>query len=247
MDARPATANEVRALLRAKASRERARHSARYFKTGPGEYGEGDVFVGVTVPAQRAIARAARALPRGEVLDLLASKVHEERLTALLILVARHARAEAPEREALARLYLANLRHVDNWDLVDVSAPCLLGDRVRGGDLATLEALARSRHPFRRRVAMLATFAATVAGDAAPALHVAELLRDDEHDLVQKAVGWMLREIGKRAGVEHLRGFLAAHAHELPRTMLRYAIERLPRAERDDWLGRRAARQRVTS
>ena len=234
------SAAEVQRRLREAGSPERARGAARYFKTGPGEYGEGDVFVGASVPAQRAIARACRGLARSELDLLLRSPVHEERLTALLGLCEQHAHGDAAARASLSRYYLSRLRRVNNWDLVDVSAPTLLGEQLVAGDHALLDELAASRDVWSRRVAMVATFARTRRGDATAALHVATRLLYDEHDLIQKAVGWMLREVGKRAGIDALEAFLEQHAATMPRTALRYAIERFPKAERDAWLARRA-------
>lgn len=236
---------ELRESLRADASPARAATSSRYFKTGPGEYGEGDVFIGVTVPDCRAVAKRFRSLTRGEVKRLLASEVHEERLVALLILVDQFARAkkDPATREAILQLYLVNLRRINNWDLVDLSAPDIVGGSLlEGGDRRLLDRLAASRHLWSRRVAMLGCFAFIRRGEHHDALRLAERLVDDEHDLMHKAVGWMLREVGKRVGLEPLREFLERHAATMPRTMLRYAIERLSDAERRQWLGRAAAR-----
>lgn len=235
---------ELRESLRAHASPARAATSSRYFKTGPGEYGEGDVFIGVTVPDCRAVAKRFRSLTLSEVKRLLASEVHEERLVALLVLVeqSRSAKKDLAAREAIFRLYLASLQRINNWDLVDLSAPDLVGGYlVEGGDRALLDGLAASRHLWSRRVAMLACFAFIRRGESADALRLAERLVDDEHDLMHKAVGWMLREVGKRVGLEPLRAFLERHAATMPRTMLRYAIEKLSDAERRRWAAARRA------
>ncbi|MFO0756057.1 MAG: DNA alkylation repair protein [Byssovorax sp.] len=232
---KPATAKQVRAALHAAADPERARSSMRFFKTGPGQYGEGDRFVGVTVPAQRAIARAHRGLPLAEIEALLASAIHEERLTALLILVDTAARGDGATKQACYDLYLRNLKWVNNWDLVDSSAPAVVGDHLRDRDRRILRKLARSSNLWERRVAMIATLAFIRAGETEDAFAIARLLLDDTHDLMHKAVGWMLREVGKYVGKAPLVAFLEAHAAEMPRTALRYAIEHFPEAERKAW------------
>ncbi len=246
-----ATAAAVRRALRGLASPARARSSAWFFKCGPGDYGEGDRFIGVSVPDQRRVARRFRALPPAGIERLLASPIHEHRLTALLVLCERFGHApDERERHALFRLYLRQLDRVDNWDLVDTSAPVIVGGWLATRPRGLLDRLAASRSLWRRRVAMLATFHFIVAGDAADALRIATLLRDDPHDLIHKAVGWMLREVGKRVDIALLRGFLAGHAARMPRTMLRYAIERLPATERRRWMaagGSRGARPRAAA
>lgn len=228
-------ASSVRAALRHHADTTRARAVARFFKCGPGEYGEGDRFIGVTVPAQRRVARQFRDLPLAEVDALLQSPVHEERLTALFILVEQFRRHEA-QRQRIVRLYLRRLRFVNNWDLVDSSAPQILGAWLLDKPRERLDRLARSRNLWERRIAMVATLQFIVKGESADAIRIATILLKDEHDLIHKAAGWMLREVGKRADVDALRGFLRRHAATMPRTMLRYAIERFPPAERARWL-----------
>lgn len=235
-----ATAADVREALAAVSSPERAIVSARFFKTGPGEYGEGDVFLGVTVPATRIVVRRFADLSLPEVSVLLGSPVHEHRLAALLILVAQFERASKPRtrddtrRAELSGFYLAAVRdgRVDNWDLVDSSAPTLLGgyllDRPRG----ILFELAASDVLWHRRVAVISTAAFIQAGDASTTLELAELLLDDRVDLMQKAVGWMLREVGKRVGRAVLLEFLDEHAAALGRTALSYATEHLSAEER---------------
>ncbi|HSS39667.1 MAG TPA: DNA alkylation repair protein [Polyangia bacterium] len=211
-----------------------------FFKTGPGEYGEGDVFIGVRVPAQRRIARRFRALPLRDAVKLLASKTHEHRLTALLILVDQYRRGDEQARARIVAAYRASARFVNNWDLVDASAPAILGDWLRHGDRTQarrqLLDLARAPSVWQRRIAMLATHAFIRAGEAEEALAVARTLLADSHDLIHKAVGWMLRGVGRRVGLEPLRQFLRTNAAHMSRTTLRYAIERLPPAERARWL-----------
>lgn len=242
-DAAEPTAEAVQAALARRASPERAASSARFFKTGPGQYGEGDVFIGVTVPDTRAVVAAFAALPMQEVARLLASDVHEHRLAALLIMVRRFQVASRPRtRDDSARLelhaaYLGAVAagQVDNWDLVDGSAEWLVGEVLREagrGDDPLLDRLAASDSLWERRVAVLATFAFIKAGDAGPILRLAPRLLDDHEDLMHKAVGWMLREVGKRVGRGVLVAFLDEYAPRMPRTMLSYATEHLPPEER---------------
>ena len=237
-------AGDVRAALARIADPERAKGLARFFKTGPGDYGEGDVFIGVRVPDERAVARKFRDLSLGEIERLLHSRIHEERQTALLILVDRYERGDATTKAACVRFYVDNLAWVNNWDLVDSTAHQILGDHLLTGDRRRLLRLARSRVLWERRVAMVATYAFIVAGDSGPAFDVARLLLADDHDLIHKAVGWMLREVGKRVGERELRAFLEEHATAMPRTALRYAIERFAVKERRAWMDRPHERNR---
>lgn len=225
----------LNAQLRQLASPSDAKFLQRFFKTAPGEYGAGDRFAGIRVPALRKLAREYRALPRADVMTLLRSPVHEERLLALILLVNAYQRADDAGQAAIYKLYLGNLAHINNWDLVDVSAPHIVGRYLTERPRTILFRLARAKNLWHRRVAMLATFQFIRANDFADALRLAELLRDDKHDLMHKAVGWMLREIGKRDAAA-LRAFLDAHAVRMPRTMLRYAIEKLPTGERRHYL-----------
>jgi 3-methyladenine DNA glycosylase AlkD len=223
----------------------------RFFKCGPGEYGEGDVFMAVTVPAQRAIARRFRDLPLAEVDRLLTSRIHEERLTALIILVHQFTRGDDRCRRQIFALYMKRLRFINNWDLVDTSAAQIVGgwlaDRPRPSTVlraapsevegrGLLDRLAGSKHLWSRRVAMIATLHDIQRGEHRDAIRIATILVNDRHDLIHKAVGWMLREVGKRASEAALTTFLERHAATMPRTMLRYAIERRPAAERARWM-----------
>ncbi len=219
------SAAEVRGLLRKRASREKAEFLPRFFKTGPGEYGEGDRFYGVVVPECRRIAKAGRSLPESDLEDLLSSPLHEERTVALLVMVERFERGSERDRSRVYRLYRRNLGRVNNWDLVDGSAPAIVGGYFEERDRAPLYRWARSRKLWERRIAMLATYRYIKNGDFKDALAIARILRDDEEDLIRKAVGWMLREIGNRDRESEER-FLRAHHRKMPRTMLRYAIEK---------------------
>jgi 3-methyladenine DNA glycosylase AlkD len=225
-----ATADDVRAALAALANPADAAQARRFFKTGPGEYGEGDVFLGVRVPATRAVVTRFRGLPFDEIDDLLDDPVHEHRLAGLLLLVA----AYPSDPEAAVDRYLAAVRRgrVNNWDLVDSSAEHVLGAWLLDRDRSLLDVLAASPVLWERRVAVLSTFAFLKRGDVSTTFALAERLLDDPEDLMHKAVGWMLREAGKRVSRDALRGFLDAHAARMPRTMLAYATEHLDPDER---------------
>jgi 3-methyladenine DNA glycosylase AlkD len=233
------TAHDVKKALRVARDPSKAQSQQRFFKTGPGEYGHGDQFLGVTVPEQRRLAKQFMALPLGEVLPLLTSKLHEERLTALLIMVRQFERGDTTQQRRLVEVYLKHTNHVNNWDLVDSSACYILGSWLLDKDRKILYRLAQSKLLWDRRIAIIATYAFIRTGDAKDTLRLAELLLDDEEDLMHKAVGWMLREVEKRVDVKLLRGFLKANARRMPRTTLRYAIEHLPEAERKIWLAQR--------
>jgi 3-methyladenine DNA glycosylase AlkD len=237
--AAPPSARRIEAELVALGDPRDAAFLARYFKTGPGEYGAGDRFLGIRVPALRRLARAHQDLPLGTLAALLESRWHEARLLALLVLVRAYERAtrqgDPVARDEICALYLASLGRVNNWDLVDLSAPNIVGAHLLGRDLAPLRRLARSRSVWERRVAILATAAHTRAGDSGPTLEIADLLRDDSHDLIHKAVGWMLREVGKRDRAA-LERWLKPRYAAMPRTMLRYAIERFPARLRQRYL-----------
>jgi len=222
--------------LRAAASREKAAVLRRFFRTGPGGYAEGDVFIGVTVPRQRAIAQRHSILAFTDLAVLLRSPIHEERMTALLILTYRAARADAEDRRRILDFYLTHLDAVNNWDLVDLSADKIVGAALDGHAGDALARMARSRNMWERRIAMVATFHFIKQHRADEALRVARLLLHDEHDLIHKAVGWMLREVGKRCSRDTLESFLKPRYRSMPRTMLRYAIERLPDERRAAYL-----------
>ncbi len=215
------------------ANKKRAVILRRFFKTGPGEYGEGDIFFGITVPQSRKIAKEHPDFSFKETEILLHSKVHEERLVALLLYVERF--KEEKNRKTIYGLYLKNIRWVNNWDLVDLSADKIVGTYVFSGDKKILFALARSRNVWERRIAMIATFHFIKQGVFDDALKIAEILVYDRHDLIQKAVGWMLREIGKRSIPTEER-FLKKYHKTMPRTMLRYAIERFPEKRRKEYI-----------
>jgi 3-methyladenine DNA glycosylase AlkD len=219
------TASEIEARLHEIGDPEHARFVAGYFR--PGEYGEGDQFLGIRVPALRALVREYRGVSIDPIAELLRSPWHETRLLAVLLLADAYGRADADGREAIYRLYLASTRYINNWDLVDSSAPQVVGAHLEEGDRGILEELARSESLWERRIAILATQHFIRRGDFATTLRIAEVLVDDRHDLIHKAVGWMLREVGNRDRAAE-EAFLRRHQRTMPRTMLRYAIERFP-------------------
>ncbi len=221
------TVPEILARLQSMGDADDARFLQGYFRTGPGEYGEGDRFLGIRVPVLRTLARELRGTPVDTAAELLRSHWHEARLLALLLLVDAYARGDADTREGIYRLYLGSTRYINNWDLVDTSAPHIVGAHLADGDHEVLETLARSDSLWERRIAMLATQHFIRRGEFGTALRVAEMLVDDGHDLIHKAVGWMLREVGNRDRAAE-ETFLRRHHRTMPRTMLRYAIEKFP-------------------
>ena len=229
------TAKTIQSRLRGLADSRDAKNLQWYFKTGPGEYGEGDVFAGIRVPALRKLVPEFQAANARVLHALLASRIHEERLLALLIMVRRFERGDESVRERLYRFYLSHTGRINNWDLVDLSAPTIVGGWLADKDRAPLRRLARSAALWERRIAVLATFAFIRRGEFDDALAVADRLLADRSDLIHKAVGWMLREVGKRdVAVEE--AFLRPRCRTMPRTMLRYAIERFPETKRQAYL-----------
>ena len=226
---------DIRTRLRRRANADRVPNLQRFFKTGPGDYAEGDVFIGVTVPDLRAVCRESRDAGIPVILELLASPVHEERLLALMLMVEAFKRGTDPTRRELYRLYLANTRFINNWDLVDSSAAQIVGAWLFTRSRAPLRRLARSRSLWERRIAIIATHFFIRQDEVDETFRIADLLLTDDHDLIHKAVGWMLREAGKRNPAAE-RDFLSTRYGRMPRTMLRYAIERFPEAERRRYL-----------
>lgn len=227
----------VRLALREFARPSGAETAAWYFKAGPGEYGEGDQFLGIKVPRTREVARRAGSIPWTRVLELLCSPWHEERLCALFLWVNRFAKADPPEQEQIVRAWLGHTRWINNWDLVDSSAPHLLGrwllSHPEERDL--LDGLAASEVLWERRIAIVATQALIREHQFQDTIRIARILLADPEDLIHKATGWMLREMGNRAFDLEV-GFLDEHYREMPRTMLRYAIEKFPEPLRQDYL-----------
>ena len=207
----------------------------RFFRTGPGEYGEGDTFRGIRVPELRKLVSKQAVLPLDETKKLLKSEFHEDRLLALLILVRQFAKGDELVRTRIYELYLKNMEAVNNWDLVDSSAPYIVGPYLLDKDRQPLHLLARSLNLWQRRIAIIATSHFIRKNEFADTLAISEVLLDDREDLIHKAVGWMLREVGKR-DLEIELAFLKKHAGKMPRTMLRYAIEKFPESQRKAWL-----------
>jgi 3-methyladenine DNA glycosylase AlkD len=234
----PAPPPELAALrkeLYALADPADAIHLQRFFKTAPGEYGAGDKFLGLRVPALRQLVKEYREIADAHALEMLASSWHEERLLALLLLVNRYGRGDRSRRDRIHGAYLAHTRYINNWDLVDASAAQIIGSHLDAGDIALLERLAQSEDLWERRIAIVATYHFIKKNEFGPTLTVARLLLEDTHDLIHKAVGWMLREVGKR-DLRTEDAFLKKHYHRMPRTMLRYAIERHPERVRKQYL-----------
>ncbi len=229
------SATAISKALRALASAETAVNLQRFFKTGSGQYGEGDVFLGIKVPPLRALAKQHTDAGLDVVAALLESRYHEERMFALLLLMQFYQRAQEEDQVAAYNLYLGNTHRINNWDLVDVSSPRIVGRHLQDRPRKILYQLARSPLLWDRRIAIIATAWFINLNDFDDTLRIAEILVQDEHDLMHKAVGWMLREVGKRdQNVEE--DFLKQHYRDMPRTMLRYAIERFPEPKRKAYL-----------
>lgn len=229
------TAEAVLESLKREADPERAKLMQRYFKTGPGQYGEGDLFLGLTVPQARRFVGEFRELPLTETLRLLRSPLHEARFVALLLQVRSYQKGAEPVREEIYRAYCGNTSFINNWDLVDCSAGHIVGAHLHDRPRSLLYTFADSRLLWERRIAVMATYHFIRQGEYTDTLRIAELLLADREDLIHKAVGWMLREIGNRDR-EAEEGFLRRHYRVMPRTMLRYAIEKFPESLRKGYL-----------
>lgn len=223
---------DVRRLV----SPKKAKIYQRFFKTGKGEYGEGDVFLGLTVPQSRNIAVKYKDLSFSDIKILLKSKIHEERLIALLILVHSFEKGTETDRNRIYNFYLKNTKFINNWDLVDLSAAKIVGQYLMDKSKNVLFKLARSKNIWERRISIIATYQFIKDGRSQEALKISEMLLKDDHDLIHKAVGWMLREVGKNCSQEILEEFLKKHFKEMPRTALRYAIEKFPKKLQKSYL-----------
>ena len=221
--------------LKKLATPQRAKVSASFFKTGKGQYGEGDIFIGVTVPDTRKIAKNYLQLELPQITILLESPVHEHRLIALLILVERFKKADDKIKTEIYKFYLKHTKYVNNWDLVDLSAHYIVGSYLFEKDKAMLYKLVKSNNLWERRIAIIATFAFIRKNKFQDTFKIAELLLQDKHDLMHKAVGWMLREVGKK-DQRALETFLKQHYKIMPRTMLRYAVERFDEKKRKEYM-----------
>ncbi len=229
------TSEDLKKELNLYANFEKANLLQRFFKTGKGQYGEGDIFIGVMVPNTRKVAKKFINLSLSEIEKLLYSKIHEERLCALLILVEKFAMANLGEREKIYYFYIKNAKQVNNWDLVDLSAPKIVGEYLLNKDKSILYKFAISRNLWEKRISILSTFTFIKNGKYKNSLKIAKILLKDKHDLIHKAVGWMLREVGKKDLAEEEK-FLKKYYKIMSRTMLRYAIEKFPEEKRREYL-----------
>jgi 3-methyladenine DNA glycosylase AlkD len=226
---------QIKSELLSKANKEKGKGLQRFFKTGPGEYGEGDVFIGIAVPELRKTAKKFKDAGLKEIGKLLHEEIHECRLTALMILCDKYDAADEKGRKEIFELYIKNYKYINNWDLVDLSAPKIVGGYFLLKDRSYLIELGKSGNLWKQRIAVLATYAFIKNKDFTDILKLAELLLSHKHDLIHKAVGWMLREAGKR-DLRVLTSFLKKHYKKMPRTMLRYAIEKLDEDTRIKYL-----------
>ncbi|MBW1897026.1 MAG: DNA alkylation repair protein [Deltaproteobacteria bacterium] len=226
---------QIRKNLRKIGDKERAETSQRFFKTGPGEYAEGDLFLGIRVPELRKLAKVYEHITLTETTELLQSAIHEERLLALFIIIRRYAKGTEVEQKKIYGFYLKNIRFVNNWDLVDTSAEHIVGAFLKDKPRELLYKLAKSKRLWERRIAIISTFHYIKRDEFSETLKISGMLLADEEDLIHKAVGWMLREVGKR-DLETEETFLRKHYRIMPRTMLRYAIEKFPESKRQRYL-----------
>jgi len=229
------TAKEISKRLQKMGDKEDARFLQGFFKTGVGQYGEGDIFLGIRVPAIRKLAKEYKNLQLKEILSLLKSSYHEIRLFALILFVNAFAKGDEALQKKIYDLYLANTRYINNWDLVDLSAPNIVGTFLLTKSRKPLYQLAKSKSLWERRIAVLATFYFIKNNQFDDSLKIAGILLQDKEDLIHKAVGWMLREVGKR-DIDCAESFLQKHCRVMPRTMLRYAIERFTPAKRRKYM-----------
>ena len=231
--------DQIKRALSQLSDPEKAKLLSGFFKTSKGQYGEGDVFLGIPVPEQRKVAKRYTNLTLNNLQELLNSKYHEHRFTALVILISKYRKADASGKKEIYNFLLKNTDNVNNWDLVDLSAPRIIGEYLVDKDRSILYKLAKSKSLWERRIAILSTFKFIDNNDFEDALNISELLLHDEHDLIHKAVGWALREIGKRDQKIEER-FLNKHSMQMPRTMLRYAIEKFDEKKRKFYLTRKS-------
>jgi 3-methyladenine DNA glycosylase AlkD len=229
------TVERSKKALRHFAKKNKADVLNKFFKTGPGEYGEGDIFIGVKVPEIRQVARRFTHLTIPELKQLLSSPIHEERLLALIILILQYREGDEPTRQKIFNFYIRNTRSINNWDLVDLSAPKIVGSYLMDKKKDILFRFARSNDLWKKRIAIVSTFYFISEGIFSSTLEIADILFFDPHDLIQKAVGWMLREVGKK-DIVTLEQYLKSRYKKMPRTMLRYAIERFPERKRKAYL-----------
>jgi len=226
---------EFRKRIKKESNEQQAQVLQRFFKTGKGEYGEGDVFAGIKMPLQRKIAKDFENLNYNDVRELMSSKIHEERMIGLLILQGKYEHGNENEKEKAFNFYIHNRKGINNWDLVDISAPKIVGTHLLERDKILLYDFARSKNLWERRIAILSTFTFIRAEKFETTFKISDILLNDDHDLIHKAVGWMLREIGKKDLYAEEK-FLKPRYKKMPRTMLRYAIEKFPEIKRRKYL-----------
>ena len=225
----------IQAKLKKLSSKEKAKTLQRFFKTSPGEYGEGDIFLGVKVPELRQVAKEYIDISLKECGRLLSSKIHEERMLALLILIQKFIRGDETAKTKIYQFYMFNIKYINNWDLVDLSAPHIAGSYLINRSKKDLHALAKSKNLWKRRIAIISTFHFIKSKQFSETIKISKTLLADKEDLMHKAVGWMLREVGKR-DMKTEEAFLKTHYKKMPRTMLRYAIEKFPEVKRQKYL-----------
>ncbi len=228
--------NELIKDLQKLADKEKAQIYSKFFKTGRGEYGEGDIFIGLTVPQQRAIAKKYMNLSLPKIKQILRSRVHEHRFTGLVILTEKYKKGTEQDRANIFDFYLNSTKYINNWDLVDVTCSRIVGDFLLNKDKKILYNLAKSKNLWERRIAIVSTLNFVSNGEINDALALSEILLLDKHDLIHKAVGWVLREVGKKDEKALLK-FIEQHYKDIPRTTLRYAIEKFPEEKRKKILG----------
>jgi len=216
---------------------EKAKILQGFFKTKKGEYGEGDIFLGIVVPLQRLVAKKYTDLSLKDLQDLLSSKIHEYRLVSLLILIQQYKKADKEAKKKIVDFYLKNTKNINNWDLVDLSCPNIIGDFLLDKNKSILYKLSKSKNLWEKRIAIISTLNFIKTNDLNPTLEISEILLNDSHDLIHKAVGWMLRELGKQ-NKQLEEDFLEKHYRNMPRTMLRYAIEKFPENKRKYYLNK---------
>jgi len=226
---------KFRKRIKEESNKQQAKSLKWFFKTGVGEYGEGDVFAGIKMPGQRKIAKEFENLDYDNIKELVGSKIHEERMIGFLILQGRYEKGNEKEKEKVFKFYIRNRKRINNWDLVDISAPKIVGEHLLNRDKKLLYQFAHSKNLWERRIAILSTFTFIRAEKFEPTFKISDILFDDDHDLIHKAVGWMLREIGKR-DLNAEEKFLKPRYKKIPRTMLRYAIEKFPEVKRKKYL-----------
>jgi 3-methyladenine DNA glycosylase AlkD len=227
--------SKIRSVIKVCGNKDHAATMQRFFKTGKGEYGEGDIFLGIKVPVQRQIAKQFRDLSFDDIGELIKSKIHEERLISLFILVDQYQKTDEEGKKKIYSFYLKNRKYVNNWDLVDLSAPKIIGKHLLNRNKSTLISYAKSSKLWEKRIAMLATYTFIKNGNFKTTLKISDILLKDKHGLIHKAVGWMLREIGK-VDVKVVEEYLRDRYKKMPRTMLRYAIEKFPEEKRKKYL-----------